>query len=255
MTNILLTLGVPLPYISNQTRCNDRCKSHGPTSTLKIPGNFGRYHATSAWHRAGSHQQSCKHGKHLHHRHGGANSLVSKLAKLAGAAADPSETMVSSTDNKRIDLVIWHQSISPRGIGIDTCIWNDYTLARLEPAANHIHYVLRAAELYKNEKYVKLCDTANLDFLPCAINVDGGFGPSLEALHHALWDAKAEDAKLKGVPTSAIKAQERRILEEFSTFMARQRHRSIYQNLTGHTADSFVMPTEADYDQAPFSDD
>ena len=254
LTNISLTLGLPLTYISDYTRCTESCTTFGPARRFTVPGMVGNHFVTSHWHRSGSHQQSCKYGKHLHSRHNGANGFIAELAKQAGAAIDPSETMVSATDNQRIDLVLWHPALGTRGVGIDTCVWNEYTLARIARAARDRGWVLRAAEKHKVDRYEELCDASNLDFRPCAMNPDGGFGDALTAMLHVLWEAKVDEAKLRGIPVKSIRSQQRRLLEKFSVYMARGRHRAIYQNLTGRRAGEFTMP-DADEPDVPPDDD
>ena len=60
--------------------------------------------------------------------------------------------------NKRADMLLWHQAVvSDKGIACDTCVWNDFTLARLHLSAATAGYALLAAEKYKMDKYVALC--------------------------------------------------------------------------------------------------
>ena len=243
-TTILLAIGAPLPYISTSTRCSARCPTHGPEADITIPGVLGAYHISETWHRRGHHQNSCKYAKNLKHRHDTINNLVGEIAALAGAAIDLSETFISAEDNKRIDLTIWHSGICTRGIGIDTTVINEFTMARLHQAATMRGSVISSAERLKENKYTTLCDAVNLDFCVAAFNMDGGLGARIDKLLQRLWDAKRAEAKLRKLPTRSIDSQQRRSMEKLSTTIARLRHRTINQNLTGRTGPSFILPEE-----------
>ena len=145
-------------------------------------------------------------------------------------------------------MLLWHQAVSDKGIACDTCVWNDFTLARLHLSAATAGYALLAAEKYKMDKYVALCLAANLDFRPFAVNPLGGFGPALLKVHQQVWGAKREDALRMGVQVRAIESQERRALEKLSCEMARCFYRSTYLNQTGRTRNDFAAPPQADRD-------
>ena len=145
-------------------------------------------------------------------------------------------------------MVLWNQAVSDKGIACDTCVWNDFTLARLHLSAATAGYTLLAAEKYKMDKYVTLCMAANLDFRPFAVNPLGGFGPALLKVHQQVWAAKKEDALRMGVQLRSIEAQERRALEKLACEVARCFYRSIYINQTGRTRSDFAAPPQADRD-------
>jgi hypothetical protein len=231
------------PFIGLRTTCLQACKVYGPGKAPKnIPGAFGRYHVSVAWHRSGYHQVSCRVGKMLNYRHNKLNLLLAEELKLAGAAVDPSETPISQTDGKRADLCLWHPFISLRGIACDTTVWNDFTHPRLPLSASIPGYTLQAAEAYKSNKYRALCDTVGLDFRPLALNILGGFGMILYELHRLVWDHRKAEARRHGFCTRKVEAQERRALEKISAEMIRCLHRAIYNNLHGRTHSTFTPP-------------
>ena len=246
--NVQFRVGAPIGFIGPSSRCVENCVQYGPGAKLTIPGKFGKYYIHLHWHRAGCHQLSCRYGKQVQARHKKLNLLIAEELALAGCVVDPSETFVSATDNKRADMLLWHQAVSDKGIACDTCVWNDFTLARLHLSAATAGYALLAAEKYKMDKYVALCLAANLDFRPFAVNPLGGFGPALLKVHQQVWGAKREDALRMGVQVRAIESQERRALEKLSCEMARCFYRSTYLNQTGRTRNDFAAPPQADRD-------
>jgi hypothetical protein len=218
------------------------CTRQRRTLRTNPPCQLGNHFITLEWHRMGAHQLSCKYGKHTQYRHHKVVQLLSEIFALAGVAVDPTETFVSPTDNKRADLVIWHFALADTGIACDVCIWSDFTHARLPNSAAIEGFTLRAAEKYKNDKYVELCAQANMQFAAMALNPLGGLGPRLAELIDLAWEQRLAEAKAGGHDTRRLQSQKRRAFEKLSAEMARCAHRAIYTNTTARAA-SESMPT------------
>lgn len=247
---ICVLAGLPQGLIGPSSRCLDACKYYGRAASRRIvvPGQFGDYYVTEAWHRAGCHQLSCRIGSYTHARHQSFQRVLLESLSLAGAVVSKDEIFVSTVDNKRADGCIWHPGLSARGTAIDVTVWSDYTLPRLRHAAAQIGYTLRAAEKYKTDKYEELCDKCNLDFAALAANPHGGFGPNLFRVWRIIWDARIATAAAAGLPTRSIASLERRCLERLSAAFARNLHLTISRRTTNPYTANPAQPPDVDGD-------
>ena len=244
-------LGVGLSFISHTSRCAGRCKEYGPDVSFSVPGSFGPYYISLDWHRAGTHMISCKVGSgvsgknaygSLKARHDAFHNAVLDGFAAAGAAIDRAELWISKTDNKRADGAIYHTALGTRGIAIDTTIWNDHTLPRIDISATISHWTLVAAEDHKTKKYKALCDEANFDFAAYAANPRGGFGPTLERHWRLVWTDATTRAAAAGLPTRPIASLERRSLERIAATMAVHLHHAVWSRATGRTMAAPIRP-------------
>ena len=168
------------------------------------------------------------------------------MAASAGAAVDVDERFVSPIDNSRVDMTLWSTALSPLGVGVDTTIVNGLALSRLTRSSRKYGAALHAAENTKHAHYDDLCQDCNLSFRTAVLGVDGGLGPELAEMLNLLWAEKRAAALARGASVREVNGQERRGLEELATFMAKCRHRALYQNLTDRTAGEFTIPQHED---------
>jgi len=150
--------------------------------------------------------------------------------------------MVSPLDNRRADGAIYHPALGARGIAIDVTVWNDLTLPRIAISATVSHWVLVAAEAYKNAKYTAACESTNLDFAAFSANPRGGLGPTFERMWNAVWLDALARAAAAGLPTRPIESLERRHLERIAAAMARALHYSIWAHTTSRATSAPIRP-------------
>ena len=127
----------------------------------------------------GNHAASCTGKKGISWRHNRVRDCIGELSIKAGFKVEIEKPyLLPLNDTLRPGDIYIEQWKPDRGICLDVSIVNPIASSNIRNASRLSAHAAKEMEKTKNDKYLNLCNSADLEFSPLVMETFGGFGPA-----------------------------------------------------------------------------